>query len=180
MSTEQPDWVYEVHACDLRGEDLRDAQGRLADERAHIIAKAVAGYGRGGRDIAAEKLGVKVLAIDTAIKRARNAPPPSGLPYDILDRLYALELAELPPLPARLWQGLAQIMAGTLVDFTWVEQPSRIIAQDVAECAGEELDEDDAKQLADAARSWTRIQALAVLDAVLRRDLDVLPKEGCE
>jgi len=170
-----PPWLAEVKACDQRAEKLRQAQGPIADERARIIAQAVADYGRGGRDWAAGHLGVTVAQVDTAIKRARTSPRPTGLPHDLLDRLYALELADLPPLPAHLWQSLAQILMGTFVDATWIEQPGQLLAMEVEDSAGEEVDEADAQQLADAARSWSRTQALAVIDAISRRDLDGLP-----
>lgn len=175
MSDTLPTWLDEVRACDLRADDLRQAQAPIADERARVIAQAVADHGRGGRDWAAAQLGVTVAQVDTAIKRARSRPRPSGLPHDLLERLYALELAEVPPLPARLWRSLAQILMGTLVDATWIEQPGHLVAMEVEDSAGEEVDEADAKELADAARSWTRIQTLAVIDAVGRQDLDALP-----
>jgi hypothetical protein len=175
MSSTIPPWLADVRLCDLRADDLRQAQAELADERARIIAQAVADHGRGGRDWAAAQLGVTVIQVDTAIKRARTSTRPTGLPHDLLDRLYALELAEVSPLPAHLWHSLAQILMGTLVDVTWIEQPGRLVALDVEDSAGEEVDEADAKRLADAARSWTRIQALAVIDAVGRQDLDALP-----
>ncbi|MER6109284.1 hypothetical protein [Streptomyces hirsutus] len=175
MTSPDPAWVDEVRACDLRAEDLRDAQARLADERARIVAKAVADYGRGGRDAVAQQLGVKVLQVDTAIKRARTSPHYTGLPLDLLDRLYALELADLPPLPANLWHGLAQTLSGTFIDATWVEQPGALLAMEVEDAAGAELDHDQARRLAAAARSWSRLQALAVVDAIGRDDLDALP-----
>lgn len=168
-------WVDEVRTCDLRAEDLRRAQSPVADERARIIAGAVARYGRRGRDRAAAELGVTVAQIDTAIKRARTAPRPTGLPHDLLERLYTLELSEVPALPAHLWRALGQILTGTFVDVTWIEHPGHLVALEVEDAAGEEVDEADAKQLADAARSWPRLQALAVLDAIGRHDLDALP-----
>lgn len=173
--SDTPEWLAKVRACDVRSDQLRDALAPIADERARIIANAVAAHGRGGRDAVAAQLGVSVAQVDQAIKRARTRTWPTGLPYDLLDRLYALELADLPPLPAHLWHGLAQIMGGTVIDVTWIEQPAALIAQEVEDAAGEEIDEDDAKQLADAARTWTRTQALAILDAIRRQDLDALP-----
>jgi len=172
-----PPWLTEVKACDRRAEELRRAQGPIADERARIIAQAVADYGRGGRDWAAGVLGVTVAQVDTAIKRARTSPRPSSLPHDLLDRLYALEIADLPPLPAHLWQCLAQILTGTFVDATWIEQPGQLLAMEVEDAADEEADEADTKQLAAAARSWSRTQALAVIDAISRHDLDGLPRQ---
>lgn len=180
MSDTVPPWLEQVYACDLRADELRQAQAPIADERARIIAAEVAKHGRGGRDWAAAQLGVTVAQVDTAIKRARTRPRPTGLPYDLLERLYALELADMPPLPAHLWHALAQILAGTFVDATWVEQPGRFLADEAEDSAGEELGQDAAKQLAATARSWTRIQALAVIDAIGRRDLDALPHETAE
>jgi hypothetical protein len=184
MNDTVPAWVARVRALDARAEALREGQADVADDRARIIYKAVRDYGRGGRDKAAGRLGASVRAIDEAIKRARTASAPAGLPYDLLERLYALELAELPPLPARLWQALAQILAGTFVDAAWVEQPGELIAQEVEDSdfpsdLGEE-DEHETAALAETARSWTRIQALAVLDAITRRDLQTLPSTGEE
>jgi hypothetical protein len=177
MNSTPPAWVEQVHACDVRAEGLRDLQGRIADERAWLIADAVAEYGRGGRHRAAELLGVKVLQIDAAIKRVRSAPRPSDLPHDLLERLYALELAELPPLPAPLWQDLAQILMGTIVDVTWLDQPAELLAQEVEDVAGDELASVDAEALAAAIRSWSRIQALAVIDALQRGGAAALPSK---
>lgn len=169
------DWLAQVRACDQRAEELRQAQAAIADERAHLINGAVGAYGRGGRDWAAAQIGVNVLQVDAAIKRARTRPRPHGLPHDLLGRLYALELADVPPLPARLWQALARVLAGTFVDAAWVEQPGRLLAQEVDDSIGDGLDDADGKRLAEAARSWTRPQALAVIDAIARRDLNALP-----
>jgi hypothetical protein len=170
-----PKWLDEVADCDTRADDLRAAQSRIADERAAVIAQAVADYGRGGRDVIARQLGVTVVQVDTAIKRARTRPRATGLPHDLLDRLYALELADMPTLPEHLWRSLAQILTGTLVDVTWIEQPGQFLVLEIEDSIGEEVDEADAQQLADAARSWSRTQALAVIDAISRRDLDGLP-----
>jgi hypothetical protein len=175
MDTTTPTWLAKVYQVDAAQEHLKRQAAGLSDERAHAIADGVAGFGRGGREYAAGLLGVTVGQIDIALKRARTASAPRGLPYDLLDRLYALELAELPPLPAHLWHGLAQILAGTFVDATWIEQPGQMLALDIEDSAGEELEEAEAKRLADAARSWTRVQALAVIDAIGRHDLDALP-----
>ncbi|TVL89795.1 hypothetical protein CD790_25705 [Streptomyces sp. SAJ15] len=152
-----------VQGYDRRADNLRHQQSLIADERAVTIATVVAGYGRGGRNRAAAELAVSVGQVDEAIKRARS--------------VYARELAETPPLTAGLWQALVGIMHGTLVDVTWLDQPGQLLAGEVEDAIGEDVDEDEdeAAILAAAARSWSRIQALAVLDAIGRRDLDALP-----
>ncbi|MGV7743592.1 hypothetical protein B1T44_29740 [Mycobacterium persicum] len=174
-----PSWLARVRDCDRHADDLRRALTPIADERARIIAEAVASYGRGGRERVAAELGVTVGQVDVALKRARTHPRLGGLPWpgELLESIYRLELAELPPLPADLWHYLADVFAGTGIDATWVYEPGQLIAYEV------EDDEDDftglvpelAASVAAAARSWTRIQALAVLDAIFRADMDALP-----
>lgn len=170
-------WTDRIKAIDARADELRYALAPLADERARIIADEVAARGRGGRQQVAADLEVTVAQVDQAIKRARTALRPSGLPFDLLERLYALEVAELPPLAAHLWQSLAQTLQGTFIDATWIEQPGEIIAQEVEDATGddEEFLPEDSPTMAAAARSWTRMQALAVLDAIQRRGPGALP-----
>lgn len=182
MSTNPPAWLKAVKAAEARIERGRHIMTTGGDDRARAIAAAVEQLGGHTWAImsVAGILGAKPNQVYVARRRAHSAPAPQHLPDDLLGQLYALELAEMPPLPARLWQALAQILAGTLVDITWIEQPGRFIACEVEDSIGEEVDEADAKRLADAARSWTRIQALAVLDAIGRRDFDALRTEGNE
>lgn len=163
---ETPDWLREAEAAKARGEDGR---GRAADDRARWILKGYQEYGRGGRQQVADLLGISVGEVDKALARARGLERPSGLPSpdDLLARLYALELAELPPLPEPHWQVLRHLVRSTAIDASWLEQPGELLAQEV-----EDLDPGDlppgAEQavLAQACRNWSRIQALAVLDAL--------------
>lgn len=159
-----------VAAEDATIEYAREQQSAAADRRAHLIADAVAAHntqhGRGGRDAVAGELGVNVLQVDKALRRAREADRPHGLPGDLLDRLYVLEL---PTLTDDETNALRRLLAGTFIDAAWVEQPGELLAQEAEDAAGEELDEGTAKALAAAARSWTRVQALAVIDACKQR-----------
>lgn len=173
-----PQWLAAVKKCERRDADLVRQRTVAANERARIITAEVERRGRGGRQSVADDLGKKVLVVDEAIKRARTAPPATGLPHDLLDRLYALELTDLQPLPERLWQAVAQVLAGTFVDASWIEQPGHILSGEIEDAAGDTVDEDDAKRLAEAARSWTRVQALAVIDAIRRQDFDALPTDS--
>ncbi|MEU7031406.1 hypothetical protein AB0A60_32520 [Streptomyces sp. NPDC046275] len=146
-----------------------------ADDRAIAIADEVARRGRGGANELADELGVSKAAISQAVARARTAGVPHrALPFDTLDRLLAAELRELPPLPAAHWQALAWIVRATVIDVTWIEQPGLLLAQEV-----EDLDDelDGAQQLIKACRSWSRVQALAVIDACLTGNLSELPEK---
>lgn len=172
-----PSWIDRIKDIDARTDELRLALGPLADERARIIDAEVAARGRGGRNLVAADLHVTVAQVDLAIKRARTAQPAAGLPFDLLDRLYALELAELPPLPAHLWRSLAQTLQGVFFDAVWIEQPGELIAQEVEDATGddEEFLPEDSRVMAAAARTWTRVQALAVIDAIARHDHRAFP-----
>lgn len=160
-----PEWLVQAKAAKARGEEARS---RAADERALWIAKGVREYGHKGRQRAAEELGVSLGNIDQALARARGLDRPTLLPApdELLERLYALELADLPPLPDAHWQVLRHVMHSTAVDVTWLHNPGDLLAQEV-----EAVDPDDAAgvDLADLARTcrgWARLQALAVLDSL--------------
>lgn len=172
-----PGWVEQVRDCDRRADSLRRALVPLADERARVITDAVAAYGRSGRELAAAELGVTVGQVDVAIRRARNRPEPTGLPWpgELLERLYRLELAELEPLPRRLWQHLIHVLSDTFIDISWIEEPGQLIADEVEDTTDDEPTNEAVAQLAARAKSWNRMQALAVLDAINRRDLDAIP-----
>ncbi|MGW5003283.1 hypothetical protein ACWEP8_37145 [Streptomyces hydrogenans] len=145
-----------------------------ADDKARAIAGEAARRGRGGPKAIADELGVSEKTISQAVSRARTADAPHrALPYDTLDRLLAVELRDVPPLPAVHWQALAWIVNGTVIDTTWIEQANVLLAWEV-----EDLEEGhipDADKLAAACKSFTRTQVLAVIDAILRDDLAALP-----
>ncbi len=170
-----PLWLREAEAAKARGEKARSG---AADDRARWILKGYKEYGRGSRQRIADELGVTVAAVDQALARARGLDRPSTLPpaEQLLERLYALELAELQPLPAYHWQVLAHLVRGTAIDVTWLHDPGGLLAQEVDDVDPEELpsgmDKDD---LAQACRSWSRVQALAVLDALTVGGIDALP-----
>lgn len=164
MNDLPPTWIAEVRASEARGEEARS---RAADDRARWIAKGVEEYGRGGRQKAADALGITVGQVDKALARARGLERLSLLPPadEVLERLYALELADLPPLSESTWAALRVVVCSTAVDVTWLEQPGELLAQEVEDCAPDELPERvEQAALAQTCRSWTRIQALAVLD----------------
>lgn len=153
------------------GNDERSAG---ADDRARAIADEVARRGRGGQKAVAEELGVSEQAISQAVSRARSAASPMrALPTDTLERLLAAERTDVPPLPAAHWENLAAVLRGTFIDVTWIEQPGLLLAQEVEDLEPGEIPH--AAELAAACRSWTRTQALAVIDVCLREDLAALP-----
>lgn len=145
-----------------------------ADDKARAIADEAARRGRGGPKAIADELGVSEKTISQAISRARNADTPHRtLPYDTLDRLLAAELRDIPPLPTVHWQALAWIVNGTVIDTTWIEQPGLYLSYEVEDLEDGHIP--DADKLAATCKSFTRTQALAIIDAVLRDDLAALP-----
>ncbi|MFB7359600.1 hypothetical protein [Streptomyces gardneri] len=148
-----------------------------ADDRARAIADEVARRGRGGARVVADELGVSEKTISQAVARARNASDPHRtLPYDTLDRLLAAELRDLAPLPAAHWQLLAWIVNSTVIDATWIEEPGRLLSYEIEDL--EEGQVSDVKALTAACKMWSRTQALAVIDAILRDDIAALPTKG--
>ena len=168
------DYLTLIRAAEQRIDHGTRERSAGADDRARAIADEAARRGRGGPKELADELGVSKAAISQAISRARTAGNPHrALPYDTLDRLLAAELRDVPPLPAVHWQALAWIVNGTVIDATWVEQPGLFLSYEV-----EDLEEGhipDADRLAAACQGWTRTQALAVIDAILRDDTAALP-----
>jgi hypothetical protein len=174
MSSESSDFRQRLAMANVRIQYGSDERAAGADDKARAIADEAARRGRGGaRELAAE-LGVSEKTISQAVARAKRAPSPARtLPSDTLDRLLAAELETLPPLPAVQWQALGWLVRGTIIDIFWIEQPGRLLADEVAEA---ELDEDlQPAVLAEACRGWSRVQALAVIDACQRDDLAALP-----
>ncbi|GGY71536.1 hypothetical protein GCM10010363_61130 [Streptomyces omiyaensis] len=144
-----------------------------ADDKARAIAGEAARRGRGGPKAIATELGVSEKTVSQAISRARKAAAPDrSLPHDTLERLLSAELPGLPPLPASHWQTLAYVLNGTVIDLTWIESPHLLLAGEV-----DDLDDEyeGVPALAAACRALTRVQALAVIDALLRGDLAALP-----
>ncbi|MHA4818765.1 hypothetical protein ACXZ65_30960 [Streptomyces aculeolatus] len=174
MTSESSDFRQRLATANARIQYGSDERAAGADDKARAIADEAVRRGRGGaRELAAE-LGVSEKTISQAIARAKRAASPSRtLPSDTLERLLAAELEALPPLPAPQWEVLAWLVRGTIIDIFWIEQPGQLLADDVEDA---ELDEDLAPgALAEACRGWTRTQALAVIDACQRDDLDALP-----
>lgn len=166
--TDMPQWLKEAHAAEARGEDARS---RAADDRARWIAKGVEELGRGGRQKAADALGITVGQVDKALARARGLDRPSFLPpaEELLERLYALELAELPSMPDVHWQVLRYIARSAAVDVTWLHNPGELLGQEVDDIDPGGLPEGvEQATLAQACRSWSRVQALAALDKLSR------------
>lgn len=84
-----------------------------------------------------------------------------------LFRLYAAELREMELsrddcviITAALWS--------TLVDSSWLERAPLILAAEVEESDEDDFDEFARAELAQRISGWTRVQALAVIDAVER------------
>lgn len=163
--TDTPLWLREAEAAKVRGEEART---RAADERALWIAKGVAEMGHGGRKRAAEMLGVSAGNVDQALARARGLDKPTTLPPadELLERLCALELASLEPRPEPYWQVLRYVARSTVVDVTWLHNPGDLLAQEVEDVDPDETPDVDLAELARSCRGWTRMQALAVLDAL--------------
>lgn len=161
-----PQWLREALAAEARGEEARS---RAADDRARWIAKGVEEYGRGGRQKAADALGITVGQVDKALARARSVDRPSYLPpaEDLLERLFALEMAELEPLPDVHRQVLRSIARSAPVDVTWLHNPGDLLAQEVEDIDPDELPLGvEQASLAQTCRSWNRLQALAALDSL--------------
>lgn len=174
MPPQPTDFHQQLAAANARIRHGNDERAAGADDRARAIAGEAARRGRGGAKQVADELGVSEKTVSLAIARARRAPDPARtLPHDALERLLAAELKAVPPLTAHAWEALAFIVRGTFIDAVWIEQPGELLAQEA-----EDADLDGGPEpaaLAEACRSWTRAQALAVIDACQRGDLTALP-----
>ncbi|MEU2311469.1 hypothetical protein [Streptomyces albidoflavus] len=129
---------------------------------------------RAKKALAAE-LGVSAQVISQAIARARRVGSRRRqLPADTQERLFAVELRAVPPLPADEWERLAALVRGIYVDVTWIAaQPGQLLAEAAEEAAQE--GDFDARPPADLLRTLSRTQALAVIDACQSGDLGALP-----
>ncbi|WP_016910036.1 hypothetical protein [Streptomyces xiaopingdaonensis] len=144
-----------------------------ADERARVIDSEATRRGKTGTAELAEVLGVSVGAIRAIRARARRGPDSARtLPSETLELLLAAEAATLPPLARAQWTALARLIRRTLIDVSWIERPGLLLADEVEAELGEEF---DPAALARACRAWRRTQALAVIDACQRDNLDALP-----
>lgn len=167
--TETPSWLERLRTLDAEQARLNDRAEHLADQRALIVADAVASTGRGGRARVAETLGCTVGRIDQHLARARGVqrrPLLSHLPApdDLLERLYAAELAAVD-LTDDQRQALGHLARGLVIDATWLEQLGELLAAEYAEAAADgDVPADDA--LVSEIRSWTPIRALAVLHSL--------------
>lgn len=158
-----PKWLAEAKAAKDRMDKARALVGVAADERAMWISR---GVDEVGRKQAAAMLEMSIGQVDKAIARARGLARPTGLPTgeDLLWRLYELEMPELAE-PER--RALTAIVRSTFLDPSWVEQPAELLAQEVEQLDPDELPAGcEQAVLVQRCRSWTRIQALAVLDAM--------------
>lgn len=176
-------FTQRVAAAERRLAAAADERSAAADDKARAIAAEAVrcGGGKRGAEQVAEKLGVHSNIVYRAVARARRAPDPGRtLPGDLLERLLAAEQQTLPPLPALQWQALAHLVRGTIIDVSWIEQPGLLLADEVEAVAqaGELGEEFGPDRLAQVCRSWSRVQALAVIDACQRDGLDTLPTLG--
>lgn len=161
-------------AAQMRIQYGSDERAAGADNKARVIAEEVARRGRGGARQVAEELGVSEKTISQALARARSAPTPGRtLPSDTLERLLAAELGTLGPLPTLQWRALSHLVRSTFIDSVWIEQPGELLALEVEDAEFDDTVESAA--LAEACRGWSRVQALAVIDACQRGDLAALP-----
>lgn len=162
-----------AHADALAAKAGREVSA-AADARARVIAAEVERRGRGGQTQVAAELGISVQAVSEAVRRAAGLTGPQhGLPADTLERLLHEELDDIAPLTRMQWEALASLIHGTVIDPSWIPAPGRLLAIELedAELGPEFRPEEIIK----AARSWTRVQALAVIDACQREDMGSLP-----
>ena len=170
--SDTPAWLERVRALDAEQDALRErlsaASERIADDRAHTVSEAIDSYGRGGRAQVAELLGCTVTRVDQLRARARNLqqqrrPLLTHLPApdELLERLYALELAAVDLTDSQRL-ALGHLVRGLIIDATWLEQLGPLLADEYAEAAADDdVPADD--ELVKTIASWSSLRALAVL-----------------
>lgn len=97
-----------------------------------------------------------------------------ALPVGTLARLLDFEANTIEALPVSWWRALEWIVRSVVIDTTWLHDPAAFLAEGVDE-ADDLSDAVDAAALAAVCRSWSRVQALAVIDACLRSQTATLP-----
>jgi hypothetical protein len=175
MTSQDSGYLARLAAAEARIQYGNDERSAGADDKALVIAQEAARRGRGGAKQVAAEINVSEKTVSQAIARARSLPrsPARRLPVDTLERLFSAELETLAPLSPLQWRALAWIVRGTVIDPVWVGEPGELLAQEVEDA---ELDGGvEVTALAAACRGWTRVQALAVIDACQREDLAALP-----
>lgn len=186
MSPDPSVFQQQLAAASTRIQHGHDELAAGADEKACAIAEEVARRGRGGARELAGEMGVSEKTISQAVARARTTPNRNrGLPADTLERLLARELRGLPQsLSARQWSILNWILTTTVIDVSWIDQPGELLAQEVTDAREEftDLDEDieleqEIIDLTAACRSWSRVQALAVIAACQQGTVPTGPPE---
>ncbi|MFJ8745407.1 hypothetical protein ACIRL2_39305 [Embleya sp. NPDC127516] len=95
------------------------------------------------------------------------------VPGDILQAFLAAELRSVSPLPGARWEWLGVLVRTIRIDRSWSERPGSLLADAVRRAS---LDRGaEFAELAEACAAWTRVQALAVIDACQRDDIAALP-----
>lgn len=168
---QEPGWLRRVRELDDFAALVRD---RTAAERAYWISVGVrelGSYAAVGR-----VLGISDARVGRIVQTYRPTPAFGGWPEaeEILSRLYARELAALPPQLGHVWRALHAAFAEARVDRSWVDDPGEAMARAVEAVRPWTADCDQAA-LAALCRSWSRVQALAVADALTLGLIEHLP-----
>ncbi|GAA2626408.1 hypothetical protein GCM10010411_74160 [Actinomadura fulvescens] len=166
------DWRERLQQVRRREARVALARTQVADERAAVIDAGVAAHRaeRGSKleeavRAVAEELGVTPKTVHQARARARRATAVRGLPADILERLFAAEIADLPPMPESWWRVLTWVVGGIAFDPLWVEnQPGLLLADEITQAGPDIGDPQLVADLAERCASWSRATALAVID----------------
>lgn len=168
------DFLAKLAQAERRIARGNEERGAGADDRARVIAEEVARRGDGGVTSVAADLRVSKKTISEATARARNARTALGLPYDTLERLFAVYRETLPPLSSEQWQLLFGIIGAIPIDGSWIESDTGdLLAEEIDDA--EEGSDHDRRTLINACRNWSRPQALAVIDACHQGAIELLP-----
>lgn len=164
----------QLAAANASAANAERARAAAADARARVIAAEVKRRGRGGQTQVASELGLSVQAVSEAVRRAAGLTGPQHeLPAGTLERLLHEEAGDIAPLNRIQWEALAWLIHGTVIDPSWISAPGQLLAIELEDAElGPEF---GPEEIIKAARSWTRVQALAVIDACQREDMDSLP-----